>query len=389
MLLVSLISYIDRNTLAILAPTMNRELGLNNQQYGWVVTGFSLAYMLGSPLWGIWLDRFGLLRAMSVAVAFWTLASLSHVAAAGFLSLAAARIALGFGEGATFPGGLRTAVQTLPPSLRAKGLAIAFSGGSLGAIVTPLIVNPIFQRWGWPAAFWFTGAIGLAWILLWQLVARRPSFATASPSLAAPDHAPAAPRPGFRNPLFWGFSALYAFGCLPLGFILYFGALYLGRLGLTQGEINRLIWLPPLGWEIGYFFWGWFTDRHRENLSFVIRLLVLLGLPFLLIPLSSSPYLAVAGMFWAMFVAAGFIIGSLAFGTHSFGKHHAGFVAGLGAGAWSALVGATMPLFGWLFDQGNESISFIIVPICPVLGYLAWKLSLSSRWNLPPTLQSE
>src|SRR5437016_3460013 len=106
MMLVSTISYIDRNTLALLAPTILAATGLNNQQYGYAITAFSIAYMLGNPVWGRILDRVGLRKGMTVAVALWTLASASHALVYTLRGFAIARAALGFGEGATFPGGL-------------------------------------------------------------------------------------------------------------------------------------------------------------------------------------------------------------------------------------------------------------------------------------------
>src|SRR6185369_2681294 len=112
MMLVSLISYIDRNTLALLAPTILKETGLSAREYGFIISGFSIAYMVGNPVWGRVLDSVGLRRGMTGAVSLWTLASTAHAFAQGFLSFGAARIVLGFGEGATFPGGLRTVVQT-------------------------------------------------------------------------------------------------------------------------------------------------------------------------------------------------------------------------------------------------------------------------------------
>src|SRR5437870_1179206 len=173
MLLVSLISYIDRNTLALLIPTIMKETKLAAEQYGFIVAAFSIAYMISNPLWGGLLDRLGLRIGMMLAVGFWTAASMSHALAAGFLSFAIARTALGLGEGATFPGGLRTVMQTLRPTEQARGIAVAYSGGSLGAIVTPILVTPIFLKWGWRPAFLFTGAIGLAWLILWFFVSRR------------------------------------------------------------------------------------------------------------------------------------------------------------------------------------------------------------------------
>src|SRR6266478_8653318 len=115
MLLVSLISYIDRNTLALLIPTIMKETHLSGEEYGFIVAAFSVAYMISNPLWGAALDRLGLRIGMMAAVSLWTVASMSHALAGGFLSFAIARTALGLGEGATFPGGLRAVVQTLRP----------------------------------------------------------------------------------------------------------------------------------------------------------------------------------------------------------------------------------------------------------------------------------
>ena len=88
MLLVSFISYVDRNTLALLAPTILKETGLTAEQYSFIISAFSVAYMLGNPLWGKTLDRWGLRLGMGVAVSFWTLASVSHAITSGFAGLA-------------------------------------------------------------------------------------------------------------------------------------------------------------------------------------------------------------------------------------------------------------------------------------------------------------
>src|ERR1035438_6270114 len=67
MLGVSLISYIDRNTLALLAPTILRETGLTGEQYGFIIAAFSIAYCVANPVWGTILDRAGLRRGMMAA----------------------------------------------------------------------------------------------------------------------------------------------------------------------------------------------------------------------------------------------------------------------------------------------------------------------------------
>jgi ACS family hexuronate transporter-like MFS transporter len=368
MLAVSLISYIDRNALAILAPTILRETGLSGQQYGFVISAFSIAYMLANPLWGMLLDRFGLRRGMSVAVGCWTLASMSHAFAGGLAGFAAARAALGFGEGATFPGGLRTVVQTLPPEQRGRGLAVAFSGGSLGAVLAPLIVTPVFHLWGWRAVFWFTGLIGAGWLLLWSVVSRRPDIRSLRPPSKTATHGPRV-----SDPALWAYLLAYALGALPLGFVLYSAALYLGGpLGCSQEFIGKVLWIPPLGWEAGYFCWGWLADRGRVSLRSLVLIATALGLPFAAIPYVHPISAVLALLFLATFAASGFIVLPVTYANSVYGSDHAGLIAGVGAGAWSAAVAVMMPYFGRLFDQRNYAMAFWMAACLPIAGSLAW-----------------
>jgi MFS transporter, ACS family, hexuronate transporter len=379
MLLVSLISYIDRTTLAILAPTILTETHLTGEQYGWIIAAFSVAYMLSNPLWGWALDRAGLRRGMFAAVAWWTVASAAHAFARGFWSFGLARAALGLGEGATFPGGLRAVVQTLPPEQRGRGLAVAYSGGSLGALVTPLIVTPIFLWWGWRAAFWFTGAVGLGWLAMWSVVSRRKDIRQ-QPAAVSNAAAAAAPRLGDRA--LWGFICAYALGALPLGFVLYAASLYLsGALGCSQELIGKLLWIPPFGWEVGYFFWGWLADRSARRsgtrvpaVGGMMALCAVLSLLFATVPAMSSVALVMAALFLAMFVAAGFVVLSVVYATHVYSADYAGLIAGTGAGSWSLAVAIVMPIFGHLFDVHRYGVAFQIAAAIPVVGFTGWSL---------------
>lgn len=375
MLLCSLISYIDRNALALLAPTILADCRLTAEQYGWILSAFSVAYMAGNPLWGRWLDRSGVRRGMMLAVGLWTAASASHAFLSGFAGFAAARALLGFGEGATFPGGLRTVVQTLPEGLRSRGAALAYSGGSLGAVLTPIILTPVYLAYGWRAAFLFTGLVGLLWLVLWSRVSRRPELR------AAHAHPPAAQaRIRWRDRRLWAFLASYALGCLPLAFVMYQSPLYFSRaLGKTQAEIGRVLWIPPLGWECGYFFFGWLSDRltrGRENPVPVFRALALTALAGTL-PLAFgarvSSFAALLGLlFWAMFIAGGNVITSLGYATRVVSPAHAGLLAGLGAGSWSAFVALAMPWFGRLMDRRAWDAAFLLAAAIPAAGFLLW-----------------
>lgn len=393
MLLVSLISYIDRNTLALLAPTILAETGLSAEQYGWIIFVFSIAYMASNPLWGRLLDRVGLREGMFASVGFWTLASVAHAFASGFWSFSLARGALGFGEGATFPGGLRTAVQTLPVEKRSRGIAVSYSGGSLGAVVTPIIVTPVALAFGWRGAFWFTGAIGVLWLVLWAFVSRRPELRS------RPDRrdstTPLPPGPGISDPRTWAFMAAYALGAMPLGFILYGTSIYLSRaLGASQLDVGKVLWVPPLGWEVGYFVWGWVLDKYAAGVRDKLTLYrwIFSGLLLFSLPLSASHRLASPGsitnwtpllfeLFFETFVASGFVMVSLHYATWVYTGVHAGLIAGLGAGSWGAAVALAMPYMGRLFDQQRWEQAFIAATLFPAAGLLLWWVGASSAGN--------
>ncbi len=142
-----------------------RDTGLTVTQYGWTISAFSAAYLVGNPTWGLLLDRVGVRRGLVVAVALWTM----RLGVARVRGEHGRRVrprpaaALGFGEGATFPGGLcgPRPQSPLRPDQRARGVALAYSGGSLGAVLTPLvIVSPIALRRGDGAApFLCTGLL--------------------------------------------------------------------------------------------------------------------------------------------------------------------------------------------------------------------------------------
>lgn len=376
MMLVSLVSYIDRNALALLAPTILGELRLSGEEYGFMIAAFSVAYSVGNPAWGWLIDRIGVRRGMLLAVTIWSLASASHALASTFLGFALARALLGFGEGATFPGGLRAA-QSLPPEQRARGIAVAYSGGSLGAILTPIIVTPVALAFGWRAAFLCTGLLGAAWLILWIFISRDDPRAVTRP---APREASAADRVRMSEPRLWAFISAYALGGVPLGFVLYGAPLYLhDALDRSQADLGGLLWLPPLGWEIGYFFWGWLVDRATRRTADATRVfrrllacLTLLSLPLAATHVLPGIALPLAAFALATFVAAGFIIVGLAYAARVFSARDAGLVAGIGAGSWSACVAALMPVFGWLFDRHEYGAAFALATAAPLLGFAGW-----------------
>ena len=201
----STINYIDRQVVGILKPTLQKEFGWSEVDYGYIVMSFQIAYAIGLVSAGRLIDRIGTRRGFAIAVFVWSLAAMAHagvllygpaVAAlfgtlgfavsssvAGFI---AARFALGLGEAANFPAGIKAIAEWFPRRERAFAAGLFNAGTNVGALTAPLVVPWLTLSFGWPWAFLVTGAIGFIWLAYWwksyQLPATHPKVS--APELA-------------------------------------------------------------------------------------------------------------------------------------------------------------------------------------------------------------
>jgi len=318
---------------------------------------------------------------MAIAVALWSLASLAHAWTNSFLGFWFARAALGLGEGAAAPGGLRAVTHTLDASERSRGIAMAYSGGSAGAIITPILMTPVALRYGWRGAFWATGIIGVAWLVFWFVLTWRKPWAAPTEHVVVPTGA----KPSLKDSRVWAFLLCYSLGALPLGFTVYSAALYLDRaMHLSQKQIGAMLWIPPLGSEVGIFFWGFLMDRLSRDrgklrvISWLLPAAALMSLPLALIPLHTAYEGVLAQFFLAMFVASGFQLLPISYATELFSAQQSGWIGGLCTGAYGAMLAVAMPYFGRLFDARNFQLAFLIAGVLPVAGYAIW-LGITKR----------
>ena len=370
MMFCSWLSYVDRQILAVLSVMILKDTGLSTQSYGEVVSAFSIAYMVANPLWGSVLDFVGMRVGMLCAVALWTVASVSHAWMAGFLGFAIARAMLGLGEGATFPGGLRAAMDSLPADRQSRGIAISYSGGSLGTILAPLVIVPIALRFGWRSAFLISGALGVVWLILWAVIARPPYLPRPGRQLA---------RLAWPNPFerrFWALLTSYALGAIAIGPIVYLSPLYLNRVAdFTQADLGKVLWIPPFGWELGYFFWGWAADRFAPGEVRPVRMFLLLAIcamPIAAVPSANARALVLLLLFWSMFITSGFQMLALRTGARSYPRERTALVGGTASGAWSAVAAILLPVVGRWFDQQRYGAIFWLIAITPLIGTLLW-----------------
>ena len=369
MMLSSLLSYVDRQTLAVLSPTILHDTGLSAQEYANALAAFQVLYMIGNPLFGSFLDFIGLRKGMFIAVSLRAIASTAHAWMSGFWGFAIARSVLGFGEGSAFPAALKAAAESLPPNRQSRGTAIGYSGASLGAIITPLIVTPIALRFGWRSAFLVTGAMGLCWLAMWAIIGRPPYLAARNSSLKVS-------WPNFLERRLWLVVSSFGLGAVALGLVSSLSPLYLSRaFNLSQADLGKILWIPLVGWEAGYFFWGWIADKfvsRGTRPTGLFFMLTILALPTAFVTQINSLAIVLALFFWATFIADGFVVLSLRVGSHLYPRDQTAMVGGIGSGSWSLVLAVILPVWGRWFDQKSYEAVFVSAALFPILGTAIW-----------------
>lgn len=167
-------NYVDRQILGLLAPVLEKNIGWNEVQYGYIVTAFQGAYALGLLLMGRLIDRIGTRAGYALSIGLWSVSAMAHALARTPLAFGAVRFALGFSEAGNFPAAIKTVAEWFPKRERALATGIFNSGTNVGAAVAPLFVLWIADRLGWQFAFLATGLLSAIPILFWMRIYRRP-----------------------------------------------------------------------------------------------------------------------------------------------------------------------------------------------------------------------
>ncbi|MCW5959335.1 MAG: MFS transporter [Pyrinomonadaceae bacterium] len=166
---ITVINYVDRMTISVLAPVITEDLGLSNTEFGAISVWFLIAYTVSQGVSGKIFDRFGTKFGFLISVVVWSVAAMLHAFATGLTSLAIFRFLLGVGEAGNFPGAAKVAAEWFPQKDRAFAQGIFNSGVALGSIVAPPLIVWLQLMYGWKVTFIATGALGFIWLGFWML----------------------------------------------------------------------------------------------------------------------------------------------------------------------------------------------------------------------------
>jgi ACS family hexuronate transporter-like MFS transporter len=393
LLLISIINYIDRQALSILATTIQKELGISDAGYAFVVQVFLLCYTGIYLLAGRFVDKAGPRIAETVFIVWWSVANMLTGLVTGLRSLAVTRALLGLGEPGHYAVAAKTVSEWFPP--REKGIAVGMytMGGTLGAAIAAPLVAFITLHHGWRAAFIITGAAGLvlaaAWAWLYRPPARHPMLGEKerrhliAHGVLAEDAGRgeaaqgAAPRPitPVRELLRW--KPLW----LIMGtrmitdpawyFYLVWFAKYMQEVrGFTLADVGRTLWIvflaADLGCLLGGVISGWFIRRGiqpiRARLFTMASMAVLMAGSFLLpsLPGAALP-LAAASVF--AFAIMNFMTNAVTLPIDIFPKAALGSVQGL-IGTGGSLGGLfSTGLVGWLVTHHSYDAAFFAMSV--------------------------
>ena len=384
--LLTVVNYIDRMTLAVLAPTIMEQFDMSNVDYSRVVTCFLLAYTISQSVSGKVLDRIGTRAGFMVFVGIWTVASMLHAAARSVVQLGLFRFMLGFGEAGNWPGAAKAVAEWFPVRERAFAMAIFNSGASIGAVVAPPLIVWVALTFGWRYAFFIGASLSTLVMILWILFYRTPDR---HPRLSAEEFAhirsdqgtqsaPARPWLSlFKYRQVWALVAGRFLTDPIWWFLISWLPNYLkNERGFSLALIGLLAWIPFLWADIGNLTGGglssllirrgWSVDRARRTVMLSSAFLVPLGVA--LIVGTRSDAVAIAGISLIAFCFQSWIVNVLTIPSDCFPRQDVGSVAGIGGTAAGIASILFTLLIGWIVDNFSYTPVYLIVGVMGPIG---------------------
>jgi ACS family hexuronate transporter-like MFS transporter len=395
----TVINYIDRQTLSVLAPYLKLDYHWNNKDFALIVIAFRIAYAFGQTASGRLIDRFGTRRGLTITVTWYSIAAMLTSLATGLKSFCALRFLLGLGESANWPAATKAVAEWFPKRERGWAVALFDSGSSIGGAIAPLFVFWLYKKFGgWRPAFIVTGTLGFLWLIVWRLLYHRPNE---HPRISASERdmiltdqreADATENPPsdinrddlFRRRAHW-FELLklrQTWGVI-LGrsltdpvwfFIADWFAIYLVAKGIKLEEGLIAFWVPFIAADLGNFFgggissWlitrGWSVGRARKAVILVCGL----GMTLLIPTVFTSSLFAIAALFGvSTFAYAAFSTMVLVLPSDLYRSESVASVSGMsGTGAGIGTIVSTF-LIGYISDRYSFEPILIVASLVPLV----------------------
>ncbi len=392
----TVINYLDRQTLSLLAPFLKLEYHWTNTDYANLLIGFRVAYSIGQIVFGRLMDRLGTRRGLSITVLGYSVISICTSMATGFRSFAAFRFLLGAGESANWPAAAKAVSEWFPKRERGLATALYDSGSSIGGAISPFLVFWIYSRWGWRPAFVVPGVLGLAWLIVWRLAYHSPED---HPRISLEERAmilrdreddvvvASGVRLRWRDllklPQTWGTIIARSFTDPVWFFVTDWFPIYLVAKGIPLKDSILAIWVPFVAADLGNFFGGVASDyliKRGWSVGRARKAVVVFGAfgMMLLIPtiFTNSLYLIVSLFTLATFCYASYSTIANVLPSDLYRSDSVASVSGMGGTAAGIGTIIAFKLVGHVSDahQGSAASSFdwilIAAGLIPFVGML-------------------
>ena len=375
--LATTINYVDRQVFSILAPDLQRSIGWNEAEYGYIVTAFQAAYATGYFLVGRIMDSISTRLGFAVILVVWSLAAMSTSLARSALGFAVARAALGFGEGGNFPACIKTVAEWFPKQERALATGIFNSGSNIGALAAPILVPWITLTWGWQWAFIITGALGFVWLIFWLTLYQRPEeHSQLAPTELAhiqqdpPDPAEkAAWATVFPKKQTWAF-AIGKFLTDPVWwfYLFWLPKFFNQQYGLSLDKIGLPLVIIYLAADVGSIGGGWLSSallkrgwnvNHARKTAMLVCALTVV--PIVIVAQAPNMWIAITVLSMATAAHQGWSANLYTLTSDMFPRKAVGSVTGIGGtiGAIGGMLASTGA--GWILQVTGSYYSLFIV----------------------------
>ncbi len=393
----TVINYLDRQTLSLLAPYLKLQYHWTNSDYANIAIAFRVAYSIGQTGFGKLMDRVGTRRGLTVTVICYSIISMLTSLARGLYSFATFRFLLGAGESANWPAASKAVAEWFPKRERALATALYDSGSSIGGALAPFIVLWIYFRWGWRPAFMVPGILGFLWLIVWRWLYYPPEShnrigaAERAMIIADKRDSDILQEGGtalrwhdlFRIPQMWGTIIAKAFTDPVFFFITEWFPIYLVAKGIDLRSGLIAVWIPFVAADVGSFFAGaasGYLVKRGWSLGAARKVPIIyggIGMTLLILTIFTTNLYTIAFLFAIVtFTYAGFTTMANVLPSDLFDSKSVASVSGIsGTGAGIGTIVA-FKLIGYFSDarQGMGTHSFdpivILAGVVPFVGMI-------------------
>lgn len=359
---LSIITFIDRLAIAVTGPTIQKDLNITPDQWGWVLSAYVLAYAVFEIPSGAMGDRYGYRKELTRITVWWSFFTGLTAACRNFWQIAGARFLFGLGAAGAYPNMTGVLYRWLPARERARGQGVIWAASRFGGALAPLLLVPANKHLGWQAVFAILGGVGFVWAIAWwrwfhDRPADQPGITAAEIEEIGSDESAGHSGTPWRKllslPQLWLIALAYLFYAFGSWFFFgWFPTWMVKGAGFTQEEMGLYASIPFLLGVVGNLAGGVLCDRLAARIGIrnayrliastcltgTAALLVAMSMAtdkFAIVALSGAAFMVMDLMLpaaWAMCMAIGGRYGGTASGVMNTAGNLGGFVCSVAFG---------------------------------------------------------